>query len=175
MRDKSPVTEEEKEYPHAGENDKEEENDAHVSEEVVIHQQIDYFLWRRVVRSFSVDEFREEIGQEVEDSALEFSKVVKDRWWDGGFDGRVEKSNLNELNGLNSCIGPGEWDDVHYKDENDCKSGGGIGCRLLSLCRSVVLNLLNWKWLFRLLDWSSSFSRYDCCGIEDFDAELRRN
>jgi hypothetical protein len=61
-----------------------------------------------VVRSFSVDEFREEIGQEVEDSALEFSKVVKDRWWDGGFDGRVEKSNLNELNGLNSCIGPGE-------------------------------------------------------------------
>jgi hypothetical protein len=44
MRDKSPVTEEEKEYPHAGENDKEEENDAHVSEEVVIHQQIDYFL-----------------------------------------------------------------------------------------------------------------------------------
>ncbi len=59
MCDKPPVTEEEKEGPHTGENDKEEENDTHVSEEVVIHQQIDYFLWRRVVRSFRIDEFRE--------------------------------------------------------------------------------------------------------------------
>ncbi len=175
MRDKPPVTEEEKENPHAGENDKEEENDTHVSEEVVIHEQIDYFLWRRVVRSFSIDEFREEIGQEVEDRALEFSQVVKDGWWDGWIDKRVEKSNLNELNGFNSCICPGEWDDVHYKDENNCKSGGGIGRRLLSLCRGVVLNLLNCKCLFRLLNGSSSFRWYDCSGIENFNAELRWN
>ncbi len=59
-----------------------------------------------MVRGFGVDEFGEEVGQEVKDCALEFCQIVKDRWRDGGVDGSVEKSYLNELDGLDGGIGP---------------------------------------------------------------------